>query len=77
MAHFLCPHGINHPDDSSHADDGDKANKKLMVFQGRRHDLPEPVIKTAFADWIKDRFQGKPMESEIIYVDMMGGETKK
>ena len=54
-----------------------QAPKKLMVFQGRKHELPEPMARTAFADWIADRFEGKPMASGIIYVDMMGRETKK
>ena len=54
-----------------------QAPKRLMIFKGRKHDLPEPMVKTAFADWIWDRFEGKSMESEIIYVDMSGGETKK
>ena len=47
-----------------------KAPKKLMVFQGQKHELPEPMARTAFADWIADRFEGKPIKSEFIYRDM-------
>ncbi len=54
-----------------------QALKTLVVFQGLGHGIPEPLCKTRFADWITDRLNGVPMESEIIYVDVTGGETKK
>jgi dipeptidyl aminopeptidase/acylaminoacyl peptidase len=53
------------------------APKTLVVFQGLGHGIPRPICKTRFADWITDRLKEVPMESEIIYVDVTGRETKK
>jgi dienelactone hydrolase len=56
-----------------------KAPKELLLYQGERHGLrsttssvlgPNPAVYAA--DWIKDRLEGKPMESKHIMVDLMG-----
>ena len=54
-----------------------KSPKKLLVYEGQKHSVPSPIVHTKFADWIKDRLDGKPMESEIIYVEMTGREVKR
>ena len=54
-----------------------KAPKKLFVYEGKKHDLSGPLVRTKVADWIKERLDGRPMESEIIYVHSAGRETKK
>jgi fermentation-respiration switch protein FrsA (DUF1100 family) len=51
--------------------------KKLLVFEGLKHSIPSPVAQTKFADWLRDRLDGKPMNSEIIYVEMTGREVKR
>lgn len=56
-----------------------KSPKELLLYQGERHGLrsttssalgPNPSVY--IADWIKDRLDGKPMESKHILVDLMG-----
>jgi dipeptidyl aminopeptidase/acylaminoacyl peptidase len=54
-----------------------KGPKKLLVYEGQKHSVPAPVTQTKFADWLKDRLDGKPMDSEIITVEMGGREVKR
>jgi dienelactone hydrolase len=56
-----------------------KSPKQLLLFQGERHALHStsssalgPNWGVFTAEWIKDRLDGKPMESKNIFVDMMG-----
>jgi dienelactone hydrolase len=56
-----------------------KAPKELLLYQGERHGLNTtssstlgPNARIYIAEWIKDRLDGKPMESKKILVDMMG-----
>lgn len=53
------------------------APKKLLVFEGKKHDISGPLVRTKVADWLRDRLDGKPMESEIVYVDVTGREIKR
>jgi hypothetical protein len=56
-----------------------KAPKQLLLYQGERH-APPGASSTALGpnwhvymmDWIKDRLDGKPMESKNILVDAIG-----
>lgn len=56
-----------------------KTPKKLVVYEGQTHSLHHAYADATavVADWLQDRLDGKPMESEIIYIDMMGRITKK
>jgi len=57
-----------------------KTPKKLVVYAGQTHSLHHAYIDavTICTDWLRDRLDGKPMESEeIIYIDMLGRITKK
>ena len=56
-----------------------KTPKKLVVFEGQTHSLHHAYVdaSTIVADWLRDRLDGKPMKSEIVYVDMFGRQTKK
>ncbi len=54
-----------------------KAPKKLLVYEGRKHDISGPLFRTTVADWIKDRLEGKFMDSGIVYIDITGREIKK
>ena len=56
-----------------------KAPKQLVLYEGADHDLggsssadlgPNPA--TLAADWLKDRLDGKPMESQHILIDLAG-----
>jgi dipeptidyl aminopeptidase/acylaminoacyl peptidase len=51
--------------------------KKIIVFEGQGHDFIHfSDVKARVADWLKDRLEGKPMQSERIYVDMTEREIK-
>jgi cephalosporin-C deacetylase-like acetyl esterase len=52
--------------------------KKMMVYKGQGHALPASSgdSETNVADWLRDRLDGKPMQSEIVYIDMMGQENR-
>jgi cephalosporin-C deacetylase-like acetyl esterase len=56
-----------------------KTPKKMVVYKGQTHSLHNAYVDAATltADWISDRLEGKPMQSEIIYLDAMGRQTKK
>lgn len=57
--------------------------KQLVVYQGERHAIGGGTAATLgpqwlnmAADWFKDRFAGKPMTSERIYIDLTGRQHK-
>jgi len=52
------------------------APKKIMVYEGKGHGFSLLDVEALIADWLSDRLEGKPMQSETVYVDMMGRETK-
>jgi hypothetical protein len=53
------------------------APKKLMVYEGQGHEIRQTYdVDALIADWFKDRMEGKPMDSETIYIDSRGRETK-
>jgi dienelactone hydrolase len=55
-----------------------KAPKKLVVYEGEHHGVSHIFdVKTMIADWFRDRFDGKPMKSERIFIDPTGRETSK
>jgi dienelactone hydrolase len=56
-----------------------RSPKELMLYQGEKHALHStsssalgPNWGVYIADWIKDRLDGRPMESKSTYVDLMG-----
>jgi dienelactone hydrolase len=56
-----------------------KAPKQLLLYQAEKHGLHTTSSSTLgpnwgvyIAEWIKDRLDGKPMESKNILVDLMG-----
>ncbi|MFC1869518.1 alpha/beta hydrolase [Thermodesulfobacteriota bacterium] len=53
--------------------------KKMVVYEGQTHSLHHAYMDatTIVTDWLRDRLDGKPMQSEVIYIDMMDRETKK
>ena len=56
-----------------------KAPKKLIVYEGETHGCESYSndISILVADWLKDRLDGKPMETEQIFVDTSGREIKQ
>jgi dienelactone hydrolase len=54
------------------------APKKIVVYQGEKHEIRAMQdALTMVADWISDRLDGKPMQSESIYIDAQGWASKK
>lgn len=57
------------------------APKKIVVFEGARHGISHAglgsEVRTMVADWLKNRLEGKPMQSERIFIDSTGKETRK
>jgi dipeptidyl aminopeptidase/acylaminoacyl peptidase len=52
--------------------------KKLKVYEGEGHGVRHGNdVSALMSDWLKDRLDGKPMESEIIYVETTGREIKR
>jgi dipeptidyl aminopeptidase/acylaminoacyl peptidase len=56
-----------------------KTPKELLLYQGETHGLNTttssalgPHWHTYMAEWIKDRLDGRPMESKNILVDLAG-----
>ena len=56
-----------------------RSPKQLLIYEGADHGIggassvelgPNPA--TFVADWLKDRLDGEPMESQHILVDMAG-----
>lgn len=52
-----------------------RAPKKLLVFEGEKHSIGNPMARPYLADWIKDRLEGKEMKSEKVYVKLSGEEV--
>jgi len=52
--------------------------KKIIVYGGENHSIEGHAldVRTVIADWLKDRLEGRPMESESIYIDTSGKEIK-
>jgi dipeptidyl aminopeptidase/acylaminoacyl peptidase len=52
--------------------------KKMVVYKGQGHGLPgsSADAEALVADWLRDRLDGKAMQSEIVYIDMMGREDR-
>ena len=48
--------------------------KKLVIYEGERHSIRNPFARDLAADWIKERLDGKPMQSEKVYVEVSGRE---
>ena len=60
------------------------APRKLVVYEGANHGLNEGMSvalgenrNTLMGDWFADRFAGKKMKSEKIYVDAVGRATSE
>lgn len=52
--------------------------KTLVVYRGEVHGVTDNLDVRAFiADWMKDRFDGKPLESARIYKDCRTGQALK
>ena len=56
-----------------------KTPKELLLYQAERHALGSTTSSTLgpnwrvyMVEWLKDRLDGKPMESKNIFVDLMG-----
>ena len=56
-----------------------QAPKKIVVYEGELHELERSQLEAQVlvADWLRDRLDGKPMQSESIVIDGMGREIKK
>ena len=55
-----------------------KSPKKIVVYQNDKHEIRAMQdLMTMVADWLKERLDGKPMDSEIIYIDVTGREFSK
>lgn len=51
------------------------APKQIVVYRGERHSLSGALgWQSLVADWLKDRLEGKPMQSERMYTDAAGGK---
>jgi cephalosporin-C deacetylase-like acetyl esterase len=54
--------------------------KKLMIFKGEGHSVPSSWVDccTIVTDWMRDRYEGKPMaQSEIVYTNSLGQIIKQ
>jgi dipeptidyl aminopeptidase/acylaminoacyl peptidase len=53
--------------------------KKIVVYEGELHELEKSQLEAQVlvADWLRDRLDGKPMQSESIIIDGLGREIKK
>jgi dienelactone hydrolase len=52
--------------------------KTLVIYKGEVHGVTDNLDVRAFiADWMKDRFDGKPLESRRIYKDCRTGQEVK
>jgi alpha-beta hydrolase superfamily lysophospholipase len=56
--------------------------KKLVVYEGAVHGIfgsPSSALgenpNNLILDWIADRFAGKPMKNEKVFIDVMGRAT--
>ena len=53
-----------------------RAPKVLVVYEGEKHSIRNPRSRTIIVDWLTDRIQQKPFNSEKIYVEMSGKEIR-
>ena len=54
------------------------APKKIVVYQNEKHEIRAlQDVMAAVADWLRDRLDGKPMDSENIYIDISGNEHRR
>ena len=53
-----------------------RSPKVLVVYEGEKHSIRNPRSRTLIVDWLADRIQGKPFQSEKIYVELSGKETR-
>jgi len=55
-----------------------KAPKKIIVYEGETHGNTQTIdAQTVVADWLRDRLDDKPMNSESTVIDMLGREIKR
>jgi pimeloyl-ACP methyl ester carboxylesterase len=55
-----------------------KSPNTLVVYRGELHGVTDNMDVRAFiADWMKDRFAGKPLTSRRIYKDCRTGQEIK
>lgn len=54
------------------------AQKAIVVYKGEGHGVSDSVdVSTYIADWMKDRFDGKPLQSLRIYMERRTGQEVK
>jgi dienelactone hydrolase len=51
-----------------------RAPKVLVVYEGEKHSIRNPRARTMIVDWLADRVDGKPFQSQKIYVRANGKE---
>ena len=53
--------------------------RKIVVYEGELHELERSQLEAQVlvADWLRDRLDGQPMQSESIVIDGLGREIKK
>lgn len=55
-----------------------KTPKTIVVYKGEAHGVSDAMgVRAYTADWIKDRFDGKPLESRRIFFDCKTGQEVK
>ena len=55
-----------------------KAPNTLLVYKGEGHGLADAMdVSATIADWMNDRFDGKPLESRRIYMERRTGQEVK
>jgi pimeloyl-ACP methyl ester carboxylesterase len=58
--------------------EGMRAPNTLVVYKGERHGVTDNMDVRAFiADWMKDRFDGKPLQTRRIIKDCRTGQEIK
>lgn len=51
------------------------APKTIVVYKGERHGVTDNLdVRALIADWMKDRLEGKPLESRRIYMECRTGQ---
>lgn len=55
------------------------APKKIVVYEGQTHPIGGYALdmRSMVADWLSDRLEGKPIQSEKIYIDTIGREIRQ
>lgn len=55
-----------------------KAPNTLVVYKGERHGITDNLdVRAAIADWMKDRLEGKPLQTRRIYMECRTGQEVK